>query len=425
MVIELALTQLYWYLVFANRKEMLETTFGVSFYLKAKKGSKSQDRYIFLRLTVDGQTRDISTKIIWQTTRWNQKAGKALGSKEDAKRVNNYLDSLKMKVLQSKQALIDKGKDITADSIKNLLLGRTEEYKKLIDVFEDHNNRMKSLVGSEYTSGTLKRFETALSHTQDFIQWKFGKPDIELRKLDYDFVVDFEYWFKSVRKCSHNTSMKYLTNLKKIVLSCVKRGWLPKDPFSEYSMATKEVIRESLSEDELARVSKRVFSMDRLNQVKDIFVFCCYTGLAYIDVKKLSVADLFTGIDGELWISIYRQKTGAPSRLPLLPQALSILKKYENYPCREISGKLFPVLSNQKMNAYLKEIGDLCEITKPLTSHIARHTFATTVTLGNGIPIETVSKMLGHKSLQHTQHYAKIRDNKISQEMMTLKNKFN
>lgn len=198
-----------------------------------------------------------------------------------------------------------------------------------------------------------------------------------------------------VRKCSHNTTIKYLSNLKKIVLSCVKRGWLPKDPFSEYRMVKKEVLRKSLSEEELMKVSKRIFSMDRLNQMRDIFVFCCYTDLAYADVKNLGTKNLYEGIDGELWISVHRQKTGSLSRLPLLPQALAILKHYENHPVREVSGKLLPVLSNQKMNAYLKEIGDLCEINKTLTSHIARHTFGTTVTLGNGIPIETDSKILG------------------------------
>jgi len=163
--------------------------------------------------------------------------------------------------------------------------------------------------------------------------------------------------------------------------------------------------------------------MDRINQIRDIFLFCCYTGLAYIDVKNLRRSQIVLGIDGEKWIITQRQKTESPTRLPLLPQAMEIIERYSNHPKCEVKGLVLPVLSNQKMNSYLKEIADLCEIDKPLTFHIARHTFAATITLGNGVPIETVSKMLGHKSLKQTQHYAKILDTKISQDMQVLRAK--
>lgn len=404
---------------------MIEKSFRLSFFLKAKKNPDENMRHIFLRITINGESRELSTKLDWPKTRWNSKTGMATGNKPDALQLNTYLDSVKMKVMEARIKLMNKGKDITADNIRSILLGASDENQFLLKVFRKHNDKMASLVGIEYAAGTLERYETSFSHTQAFIKWKYGKDDIEIRKLDYEFITDYEYWFKSVRKCSHNTAIKYLGNMKKIVLDCVKRGWLSRDPFINYKMVKKEVHRVALTEDELNRISKRVFSTDRLNQVKDIFIFSCYTGLAYIDAKNLEQNQIIDGVDGEKWLITQRQKTDSPTRLPLLPQAMAIINKYKNHPKVEITGKVLPTLSNQKTNAYLKEIADLCEINKELTFHIARHTFATTVTLANGVPIETVSKMLGHKSLTQTQHYAKIIDTKISLEMKALKEVLN
>lgn len=400
---------------------MLEKSFGLLFFLKTAKNLTQDERYVFMRITIEGKSKEISTRQLWSRVRWNPKTGRAGGTKEDARKLNAYLDSLSMKVLQAKQVLLDSNKEINAENVKNLLLGQGDDSKMILQVFKVHNQKMESLVGQEYAPGTLERFKTAYDHTQSFIKWKFGKEDLEIKKLDYEFISDFEYWFKSVRKCSHNTSMKYLTNLKKIVLSCVKRGWLVRDPFMDYKMVKKEVIRVALTEDELMRISKRTFPAERLNQIRDIFIFSVYTGLAYVDVKNLRRDQIIIGMDGEKWLVTHRQKTDTPTRLPLLPKAMAIIKKYENHPYCENKGVVLPVLSNQKTNAYLKEISDLCEIQKELTFHIARHTFATTITLSNGVPIETVSKMLGHKSLQQTQHYAKILDNKISLEMKSLR----
>jgi site-specific recombinase XerD len=401
----------------------MEKTFRLTFFLKSKKKGPDEDPFVFMRITIDGERKEISTKIDCPRDIWNQKIGRATSNKPAAKQLNSYLDSVSMKVLQARQVLLDAGKDITVDAIKNLLLGRSEQNLMLLEVFKQHNEQMDAQVGIGYAQGTMERYVTSLEHTRTFIQWKYGKDDIEIRKLNYEFISDYEFWFKTVRKCSHNTTIKYLTNMKKIVLSCVKKGWLAKNPFVEYKMVKKEVHRESLDEVELMRISKREFSMDRLNQIKDIFIFSCYTGLAYADVKNLKKDNIITGIDGNEWISVFRQKTDSPTRLPLLPEALAILKKYEKHPGREITGQLLPIPSNQKMNAYLKEIADLCEIKKELSSHIARHTFATTITLGNGVPIETVSKMLGHKSIKQTQLYAKIMDTKISFEMQALREK--
>jgi site-specific recombinase XerD len=218
--------------------------------------------------------------------------------------------------------------------------------------------------------------------------------------------------------------MKYLANFKKIVLLCRKRGWLDKDPFNSFRMTKKEVIREVLNEEELQIIAEKKFVSDRLTLVRDIFLFSCYTGLAYSEVKNLNESHINIGIDGGRWIFIRRQKTKKLSRIPLLEVPESILSRYQGHPVSGQRETLLPILSNQKMNSYLKEIADVCGISKPLTFHIARHTFATTVTLNNGASIEAVSDMLGHSSLKQTQHYSKVKEKLISEEMQKLRNRY-
>ena len=217
--------------------------------------------------------------------------------------------------------------------------------------------------------------------------------------------------------------IKYLTYFKKIVLLCVKHQWLKQDPFAEFSLARREMVRPFLTDGEITKMANKVFPTERLAIVRDIFLFSCYTGLAYVDVQKLKRSEIIIGVDGGKWIDTTRQKTESSSRVPLLPFPRSILNKYKNHPVCEIKGTVLPILSNQKMNAYLKEIADTCGIGKTLTFHVARHTFATTVTLSNGVPIESVAKMLGHKNLKQTQHYAKVLDFKVSGDMQQLKEK--
>lgn len=212
--------------------------------------------------------------------------------------------------------------------------------------------------------------------------------------------------------------------MKKIIRIAFANDWISKDPFYNRKIGIKPVNREYLSEEDIQNIVKKELHTPRLDQVKDIFIFSCFTGLAYTDVKKLSKSDIVIGIDGEYWIKIKRTKTDTRSNIPILPTAEAIIEKYSKHVDVINSDKVLPVLSNQKMNAYLKEIADLCGISKNLTFHLARHTFATTVTLTNGVPIESVSKMLGHKSLRTTQHYAKILDRRVSDDMKVLKNKF-
>ncbi|SDF12996.1 Site-specific recombinase XerD [Mucilaginibacter pineti] len=403
---------------------MLEKSFGLLFFLKASKSQSVPNlRTVYLRITVDGNSKELSTKRNWPQSRWSQSAGRATGTKEDVKSLNAYLDLLASQVYQAKLKLIESQKPVTAEALKNLMTGEGDNKHMILEAFKLHNEQMKALVGTEFAPATLMRYKTAYAHTKAFVKWKYDKEDFDINELNYEFVSQFAFWLKSERKCAHNATVKYIGNLKKIVLECMKKGWLVKDPFANFKTNKKEVHRIALTKEELKAIANKKFGVERLNYVRDIFLFSCYTGLAYIDVYQLRRSDIITGVDDGQWIITTRQKTESATRIPLLPQALEIMEKYKDDVRCAARGLVLPVLTNQKMNSYLKEIGDSCDISNALTFHIARHTFATTVTLSNGVPIETVSKMLGHKSLKQTQQYAKIVDLKISEDMQRLRDK--
>lgn len=402
---------------------MLTKNFSLLFYLKKRSNYSGGKLPIYIRITIDGRRVELTAQRDCEPEKWNIEAGRKNGLKEDVRALNAYLDTLQAKVYEIHRRLVEADEEITAEIIRNHLNGTAAKSRFIIALFQEHNDRIAGLVNKDYAPGTLTRYKTTMEHSRDFIRSKYKTEDLDIFKLNYEFIADFEYWLKSVRNVSHNTTMKYLATFKKIVIICVKNGWLLRDPFHAFKMSRRDVDRSALTADELARVAKKKFDHARLGQVRDIFLFCCYTGLAYIDVYKLRRSEVIIGIDGEQWLVINRQKTDAPSRIPLLPQALSILKRYEKDPQCEVKGQLLPVLSNQKMNSFLKEIAVLCKINKTITFHLARHTFATTVTLTNGVPMESVSKMLGHRNLKTTQQYAKIVDVKVSEDMKKLREK--
>lgn len=378
-----------------------------------------------MRVTLAGERFDATTKMYVREEQWSVEAGKMKGSSEESKRTNALLDAMRIRAFDYQREILNEGKPLSLNTFKHKWFGIvTERPRMLLEIFAHHNKQMQELIGQEFSPLTFERYTTSKKHTHEFIKWKYNADDLNINDLNFEFITDYEFWLKSVRKCDHNTTLKYLSNFKKIVNICLKNGWLPRNPFLGYKMTKREVERPYLSQVELERISTKIFVAARTNQVRDIFLFCCYTGLAYADVKKLSRSEIATGIDGEKWIFTHRQKTESATRLPLLPPAQEILERYNDHPQCINEGLLLPVLSNQKMNTYLKEIADACDITKKMTMHTARHTFATTVTLTNGVPIETVSKLLGHKNLKTTQHYAKILDLKVSQDMSLLREKF-
>ena len=396
----------------------MNKTFNLLFYVKKSKILTNGTAPIYLRITIDGKQTEIAAKRYILPDKWNSIVQKVIGTNEETKALNAYLKTLEQEVYDAQHQMLKDKKLITVETLKAKLTGQDKRELMLVPIFQDHNQKMKELLGNEFSPNTLKRYITTLKHTINFLKWKYNISDIEIKAIDNAFINEFEFYLRSKCNIQNNSAVKYVRNsFGKIIRTCVINGWLNKDPFLNYTSKVREVNRVFLTEDELKRLAAKEFKNERLNQVRDIFVFSCYTGLAYIDVANLTPQNIVVGMDGEKWIYTFRQKTDTRTNIPLLPPAMAIIEKYEEHTLCKVKNKLLPILSNQKMNAYLKEIATLCTINKELTFHIARHTFATTVTLSNGIPIETVSKMLGHSSIKQTQHYAKILDRKVSDDM--------
>ena len=402
----------------------MKSNFHLLFYIRKQKNYKGGAMPIYMRITVNGKRADMSAGRECEPVKWNSHAGRAIGTKEEIKSLNNYLDSLQSKVRDAHQALIDANQTITTESLLNQFTGKTQKSRYLMQLFTEHNVKVKALIGNGFEANTLKGYNTSEKHLTGYLQNEYGKTDIEISQLNHAFITGFEFYLKAECKISGVSAAKYIKHLKKIVNHCIANNWLKQNPFINFKSSAKAKERTYLTQQELDAITNKKFVVERLVQVRDVFVFCCYTGLSYADVKKLRRNEIGIGMDGDKWIFTSRQKTDTSSRIPLLPVALTILNRYQDHPQCENKGLLLPVLSNQKMNAYLKEIADLSDVVKHLTFHLARHTFATTVTLSNNVPIETVSKMLGHTNIKTTQHYAKILDLKVSHDMAALKKKY-
>lgn len=397
----------------------MESRLKTLFWLYKSRANKKGQAPIVFRITINNLKTEIYTGIFIDLPSWDSNKEKVRGKNELANEINSQLVMLKSKAVKAYNALIEKEIPITAEGVKLRINGDDEDTQTLLKVFLYHNSLIERGVGTTCTKATLTKYRTLEGKIKKYLHHQYQRKDIFLKELNHQFIVNFEVYLKKVEGISHNPTIKYIQFLKKIINMAIAHSWLDKNPFQNFKCSLKEVERGYLSKEELDKIRQKEIANERLTIVKDIFVFCCYTGLSYADVKKLTTHGIVVGVDGSKWINSIRKKTGTRISVPILPIAAEMLAKYES----ERKGNLLPVLSNQKMNAYLKEIGDICGVQKKLTFHLARHTFATTVTLSNGVPIETVSKMLGHTNLKTTQIYAKVVDTKISEDMKALKNK--
>lgn len=419
---------------------MLENSYGLTFFLKSPEKKSDIFRYVYVRVIVDGVPKETSTKRKWDSRRWDQKLGRATGTKEDARSFNLFLESLTTKINQFKIDQYNLGKSVTSASIIDFTKGNHRSRTLVLEEFQKHNDEILALVKKsnadlveegndededkkEYALGTYTRYVTARSHVKEFIQYKYKRDDLEFYELDFEFIKDYEFYLKTVRNCCNNTALKYIGNFKKIVLLAVAKKIIPGDPFIEFNGKKTKIKKRPLTRAELHLMETKQFSSARLSAIRDIFVFQCYTGLAYIDVYLLKKENIKEGIDGSMWIMNRRKKTKATTDIPLLPKAMELVEKYKNSPQCLLKGTVFPVKSNQKMNDYLREIAVLCGITSKLSTHKARHTFASTVTLNNGVPIHVVKEMLGHSTVKQTEHYATTEQEAISREMKVLREK--
>lgn len=393
-------------------------TFGIQFVIR-KHRIKEGKAPIYARITVNMQRCEISVKQRIHVDNWSNGKGCAKGRNPEISRLNSFLEQIRAQLTECYQELVTEKVMLSPEAIKNRYFGVDETGKTLKELVDYHNLSMED----NLKWGTLKNYHTTAKYIGLFLKKRMKRNDIFLSELNYNFITDFEYYLRKHRPTDHqrpmgnNAVMKHLERLRKMVTMSVRMEWLEKDPFAAYKLRFKKVEREFLTEIELATIEKRNFRIERLQYVKELFLFACYTGLSYIDVINLTPNNIRKGINGMNWIITQREKTSTPVKIPILTQAQCLIEKYQAHPRSQNKGTIFPDISNQKLNTYLKEIADLCEINKNLTFHIARHTFATTVTLTNGVPMESVSKMLGHTSLRTTQVYAKIVDKKISEDM--------
>lgn len=400
----------------------VSTTFGVLFYLKTQKTTMQGSAPICARVTVNGKRTEISVKRSVNANEWDERKGMAKGSRKEIIELNMFLNQFKAKIINTYQQMVLNDVAIDGPAIRDRVLGTNNLAPTLLSLIEYHNEQQLH----KLAPGTMKNYHTTQRYVKKFLLEKLYRNDIILSQLTYRFILDFErYLFNYVPKdhqkpLNNNGIMKHIERLRKMINMAVKLDWLVKDPFASFKKHFVKTERESLNIQELTALANKEFSIERLRHVRDMFLFSCYTGLSYIELAELTPNKIVTGIDGGLWISTSRAKTDTGVRVPLLPQAIDLMDKYRDDPRALNNGTVFPVISNQRMNGYLKEIADISGITKILTFHIARHTFATTVTLSNGVPIESVSKMLGHTSIRTTQIYAKVVEQKLSEDMRKL-----
>lgn len=396
-------------------------TFSILFWADYDR-AKDQQASLYARITVNGKRTTLSLKRKIPLNDWDANKGRSKGTHQSARMLNNYLEEVNMSLFKCYRELKLEGKLITSKAIKARYLGEDEQNRSVMEIIGYHNEDMQN----KLKWGTQKNYYTTQKYVTKFMLKHYKTSDMYLKELDYNFIIKFEKYLRAHTPEDHqkpmgnNTVMKHIERLRKLINLAVKLGWLDKDPFMNFRAHFERTERGFLTLDELHAIEEKPFTMERLQLVKDLFVFACYTSLSYIDVISLTEDNIAIGIDGELWINYKREKTSKPIRIPLLPQALEIMENYKTKPNKE-NKHVFPKISNQKLNSYLKEIADVCKIRKNLTFHIARHTFATTVTLSNGMPIETVSKLLGHSRISTTQIYAKVIERKVSDDMMKLK----
>lgn len=403
---------------------MERTTFSVLFFIRRTRLNKHGEAPVEMRITINGTRIDSSLKRSVPPHYWNTAKGQAMPKTRECKELNAYMDTVKLRLMTIQREMELDGEHITPKSLLHKFLGTTQKPQyTILGVFREHNDKCAKLSGIDMSAATVERYETSYKHTAEFIKQTYHVDDMDINSVDHKFITDYEFYLKTERSCSHNTATKYLKNFKKITRIALANEYMAKDPFANIKFRLNEVDRDFLEDHELKRIIDKRFSIERLEQVKDMFLVLCFTGLAFSDLKGLRDEHIFTDNNGAKWIRKKRQKTKNMCNIPLLDIPLAIFEKYKEHPCRA-KGELMPVASNQKVNAYIKEIMDICGIQKAISSHTGRHTFSTTVALANGVSIESVAKMLGHSNTNMTRHYAKVLDRTIMNEMSNVADKF-
>ncbi|CAM3978193.1 site-specific integrase [Flavobacterium weaverense] len=391
---------------------------SILMYLKCRKNAKGESP-IYLRVTVDGKRREVSLNESIDSSRWDQNKQRGRGNSETIAILNRRLVSIENNINLISQELVNGGVRVTIESLMNKYTGAEVKTHNLVEVFEYENKRIMKLV----KPGTYSKYVAVLNNLKKYLLHQYKLTDLDIKRVDFQFVTDFDYYLRSEIGCANNYTVRTIKTFRQVVRTCLYKGWIDKDPCLNYK---SKMVREEtgfLTKAEIDSIYSKEFAIKRLDQVRDVFIVSCYTGLAYVDVHLLCKDDIVTNLDGTTWINIHRKKTNTFCNIPILPIVQEIFEKYKDDALVLNSGKLLPVPSNQRMNAYLKEIQDICAIKTLITSHLARHSFATSICRDFGLPLPTLSKIMGHTSMEQTLKYAKLTDQKLNSDVQELKNK--
>lgn len=400
----------------------------LSLFVKVDKVNSTGEIPVFVKISVNGTKTTMNVNATVDNLRWKSTNQFRTSNSLKEQKIRRDIDDVLADLRGIDKKLLSKSLPYSAEKIKKIFqndgIEIMESNLMLSELFQMHYKNFKPLVDSKSRAPeTLRKYQSLKKHVVDFLIFEFGITDIALRDLNFRFIEAFDTFLRGTKKIGNNTTVKYVQSFRSLMSLAIKYDWLQKDPFVLYSQKIKVKDIEYLTEVELKKLESMEFDNNRLEVVRDIFVFGCYTGYAPVDIHKLTYNDIIVGADGQKWITTKRTKTGVNSDVPLLKTAEVIINKYKNdFFCLK-TGSILPKRSNQKMNMYLKEIAVLAGISKNLHHYISRHTFATTVILANGLSMEVLSKMLGHTNLKQTMHYGKIQNVRVGQEMKILQEK--
>ena len=396
----------------------MKSTFSTIFYLKRQAARKNGTVPVMGRITVDGTQTQFSCKITIDPKVWDTKSGRATGRSAAAIEANRMLDNMRVSINKHYREIMDRDNYVTAEKVKNAFLGLEHRCRTLLQVFKQHNEDYEKMYEAGMKAkATLLKYQCVYRHLEEFIYQRYHVRDIALKELTPAFISDFDIFLRTEKNCCTNTVWLYLCPLRTMVSIAISNEWLSRDPFRDYEVKKEQTTRYFLTKDEIRQLLDGKLKNAKQELYRDLFVFCIFTGLSFSDMRNLSEENIRTYFDEHLWISINRQKTGVQSNIRLLDIPKKILEKYRGL--RE-DGKIFSVPHYMTCLYGIRAVAKRCGITKHLTWHMSRHTMATEICLTNGVPIETVSSILGHKNITTTQIYAKITKEKLNQDMENL-----
>lgn len=399
-----------------------KSTFNVYFYIEKNKTADPNGKCLIMcRITVNAKTATFSTRESIEMLRWDSENQRTKGKSESERKTNRILDSFEDNIKLKYDEKIKRLEPVSAMLIKNELFSIDDKRMAILDHWEEFNKTYGLKVPKYYSQAQYERYVKTRKRLGDFIKLKYHTNDYPLTQITTGFIKDFYDYLILTYNLHVNTVAKHMQVFHTVYSQAINHGWVTHDPFRAFKCPTIKPDRGFLTKHEINLILNKQMTSERLEHIKDVFLFSCFTGFAYIDVKNLTTANIVDGPDGKQWIFTARQKTDVPVYVPLLDVALKLIHKYKGH--QDKTGSLFPMPSNQKVNDYLKEIANICGINKNISFHLARHTFATTITLENGVPLETVSKMLGHTDIKTTMIYARVIKEKIANEMGILANK--